>query len=289
MNSPIGSALWFRCGGSAIGTSHQKNGTPCQDRAACSTLDQSGDDTLIAVVSDGAGSARYGGEGAQSICKNLSRSMRAYIANGNTISELEKDTAEEWLIDVRTRISERAEARDTTPRQFAATFVALIANQNSFVCIAVGDSILAVQPQLGEWSVPIPQMNGEYASSTVFLTQNTFPDFGFVKFNDPLHRAALFTDGLEKIAFNAEKIIKGEFLDSLFDAISDSISPGRSKSVSSELKQWLASDAVCEHTDDDKTLLLIQAVRPEEHANTDDDVLSPVETLTEDAAEADGK
>src|SRR6185295_17598727 len=56
-------SMWRFAAAQATGSSHEKLSLPCQDRMTCAVLE--GEDSLIAVVADGAGTAGRGHEGAE--------------------------------------------------------------------------------------------------------------------------------------------------------------------------------------------------------------------------------
>ena len=73
---------WTWAAASCVGTSHVRTNTRRQDAYSCSISGIEGD-TLIAVVSDGAGSASKGGEGASLACRTLISRARKYFSNGS--------------------------------------------------------------------------------------------------------------------------------------------------------------------------------------------------------------
>jgi serine/threonine protein phosphatase PrpC len=73
---------WTWAAASCVGTSHVRTNTRRQDAYSCSISGIEGD-TLIAVVSDGAGSASRGGEGASLACRTLISRARKYFSNGS--------------------------------------------------------------------------------------------------------------------------------------------------------------------------------------------------------------
>ncbi len=73
---------WTWAAASCVGTSHVRTNTRRQDAYSCSISGIEGD-TLIAVVSDGAGSASRGGEGASLACRTLMSRARKYFSNGS--------------------------------------------------------------------------------------------------------------------------------------------------------------------------------------------------------------
>lgn len=252
---------WFRVGASAIGTSHLAQGTVCQDRGGSFTVTNSHGEHLIAVVSDGAGSARFGQIGAQISCISLSRSILQHLNAGKPLKSIDRDCIDTWINTVRDRISEAADLHESKVRDFAATLVAMIADEHGYSAILIGDSLLAVQSSDGKWQMPLEPMHGTYASSTYFVTDDPSPKTSMHTSDTRIFRAVLFSDGLERIALKGpHKEIKGSFLDSLFDAISEDTHPGRDRMMSEDLRAWLKSESVCEFTDDDKTLLLFQRI-----------------------------
>ena len=112
---------WRWVSASVIGTSHIQNGDRLQDAYVVSKL---GNGCICAVVSDGAGSAKFGAFGAWLTCRFLSVRFREW-AHKNPELPIDEDLSD--LIDeLRNRISAIASRRGTVPRQFAATLAAIV-------------------------------------------------------------------------------------------------------------------------------------------------------------------
>src|SRR5471030_67212 len=122
---------WTWAAASCRGTSHIKRNVRRQDAYSCSYGTNEGK-TLIAVVSDGAGSARMGGEGASLICRTLITQARQY-----DFAQPELPADEDiwsWIFLARDRIRIAAETRRLRPRDFAATLILLISSgENTLV------------------------------------------------------------------------------------------------------------------------------------------------------------
>ena len=89
-------------------------------------------------------------------------------------------------------------------------------------------------------------------------TQNQLQIIAYI--NGEVAEAALFTDGLERLALNfAEKKAFTPFFASMFQAMTPQ-SPGRNKRLSQELRTFLNSTVVTQRTDDDKTLIMARQV-----------------------------
>jgi hypothetical protein len=94
---------WRLAAASALSTSHEKLGTPCQDAHACQALlAATGETLLVAVVADGAGSAVRSGEGAQLACALMLDEAWALCQfggdTGSGIGGLSRELACDWLV-----------------------------------------------------------------------------------------------------------------------------------------------------------------------------------------------
>ena len=91
---------WRWAGACAIGTSHIKSGLQCQDRAAYRTLETASGPVVVAVVSDGAGSAEKAAAGATIVCTELHRRIAAYLRSGGNLSSINSDIVADWIDSV---------------------------------------------------------------------------------------------------------------------------------------------------------------------------------------------
>jgi len=122
---------WTWAAASQIGTSHVRNGMPCQDRHRC--FESNG--TIVAIVSDGAGSALEGAKGAALVCRTLASELSSIISK-----RWPTDVDITEMVDqVRDRIAHVALSRGLLPRDFAATSVAVIAGEHESIAVHVGD------------------------------------------------------------------------------------------------------------------------------------------------------
>ena len=78
--------MWKYTGQAVIGTSHEKNNTPCQDAYRIEPID----DRLIVVVADGAGSAKHSDIGAQLITQEAVALAKDWQPFENTEAEREQ-------------------------------------------------------------------------------------------------------------------------------------------------------------------------------------------------------
>lgn len=243
---------WRWASASVIGTSHSQNGDRLQDAFAVSEL---GDNDIFAVVSDGAGSAKFSAYGAWLTCRFLSVRFREWVRANPDLPSDEELT--DWIDQLRGRISAIAARRGATPRQFAATLAAIVVARNEAVTLHIGDSAI-VGRKCGDWNVLCWPENGEYASSTYFVTDDPEPRLIIARHQREHDAFALFSDGVGDLALShLEQAAHPRFFDPILRPVDAALGAGRLVELSAKLAAYLAGPSVCERTDDDKTLILI--------------------------------
>ena len=243
---------WRWASASVIGTSHSQKGVRLQDAYAVVELAGGG---ILAVVSDGAGSAKFGAFGAWLTCRFLSVRFREWV-RANPELPCDEELAD-WIDELRDQISAIATQRKSTPRQFAATLAVVVATPNESVTLHIGDS--AVVGRKGtEWHVLCWPENGEYASSTYFVTDDPEPRLNIARHPRDHDAFALFSDGVGDLALShQEQAAHPRFFDPMFRPVDAASGEGRLVELSAKLATYLAGPSVCERTDADKTLILI--------------------------------
>jgi hypothetical protein len=251
-------SAWRWAGACAIGTSHLKANLECQDRAGCLTFEISSGPVIVAVVSDGAGSAREAAHGASIVCSEFHRRAGAYFRSGGALALIDTELAADWIDSIRDRISAAAHSATLWPRDYAATLVALMANNEHGVVVHVGDGAAVVRHrETQEWSVPSWPFHGEYASTTRFIVDDPQARFAIVHIDSAIDRFAVFSDGIESLVLDhRERIAPASFFERLLQPVATWEGTGRSRKLSKHLREYLGSAKVCEATDDDKTLIL---------------------------------
>ncbi|MEZ1314806.1 PP2C family serine/threonine-protein phosphatase [Pseudomonas fluorescens] len=246
------SPRWRWAAASCVGTSHMRMGTRKQDAY---TVMRISPHTFCAVVSDGAGSASYGGQGASLLCRSLMADFRTWFEHHDDLPDGEVILC--WIDQVRDRLSEAAARRGVTRRQFAATLVMLVVFKNCVLALQIGDSALVARKD-GVWEALCWPENGEFASTTYFVTDD--PEVRLHTFHLDLEydAFALFSDGLESVALeHATQRPFARFFDPMIKPVDQVEGEGRLVELSGALARYLDSPAFCERTDDDKTLILI--------------------------------
>lgn len=254
-------SAWEWVSASATGTSHLRVGKGCDDAGACIFVRGATENALVAVCADGAGSAQRSRLGSRIISRAFCRSARAYLREGGTVSQLSRDTVSDWLDDIRGRIVNVAAQEFLVPRDFASTLVGCIVNENEAKIIHVGDGAAVCRIADSEhWEVASWPSHGEYASTTYFVTDDPEPFFQLNTIDGRITDLAVFTDGIEHMVLDfSSNSAFPPFFNRMFSALK-SEQVGKNRSLSRQLTSYLESSAVCERTDDDKTLLLARRI-----------------------------
>ncbi|WP_338828332.1 PP2C family serine/threonine-protein phosphatase [Bradyrhizobium sp. 27S5] len=246
------SIRWRWAVASKTGTSHLRTGTRKQDAYSASSA-RPGE--VCIVVSDGAGSASHGGEGASLVCRHLSVRMRAWLTGGQRLPGDEQVMS--WIDELRDLLAKAGTTHGIARRQFAATLVMLTIKDGQLLALQIGDSALVAR-RAGIWEAICWPENGEFASSTYFITDDPEVRLRTARLPLEYNAFALFSDGIENLALDHSLIQPhARFFDPMMRPIDASAEAGKLKQLSLALGQYLDSPAVCDRTDDDKTLVLL--------------------------------
>jgi serine/threonine protein phosphatase PrpC len=232
-------------------------GTRKQDAFACFLA--GGDaPAFCAIVCDGAGSAAYGGQGASLTCRILSVALRRHFCGRPDLPDDGQLWA--WVDLARDAISAAAQRKGSNRRAFASTLVMLVVGVDGVLVGHIGDGAVVGREQDGLWrSLSWPD-NGEYASTTYFVTDDPAPKLRLSRFDGGMDAFALFSDGIEDLALDQKATIPHEpFFRTMIGPLDVAAEPGKNRRLSAALAQFLGSARVGERTDDDKSLILASA------------------------------
>lgn len=246
---------WRVVAASEIGTSHVANGTACEDSCWAQVDNLATGQPLLSIfVSDGAGSAARGGEGADLAIQAAADFLAKKLGQGEF--GLSDSLAADLVVAVRERIYAKADADGLKARDFACTFLGVLSSPLGTLVLQIGDGGVVIDVGSG-LEVAVVPMSGEYANMTHFVTDDDAINVLATKaYADPVLRAAAFSDGLQRLALNMTANTPHEpFFTPFFSGMAKA-TPEQEDQLQALLVKFLGSSAVNERTDDDKTLAL---------------------------------
>jgi protein phosphatase 2C-like protein len=247
--------MWRFLNAAVRGTSHERGDTPCQDDCVVDVVRGSGDVLLVAIASDGAGSAARAEEGSGLVCEALLREVTQW-SRGAAIEELSRAVAEGWVVCLRDAIDERAAQKQLTIRDFACTLVAAVIGPQAAAFIQIGDGAI-VTGIAGAYDVVFWPDGGEYANMTYFVTDDDWSSrLHFEIRSVSVDEIVLMTDGLQRLALRFDsRTAHAPFFVPMFTRLRNT-AEGFASDLESRMVAFLSSDVVNARTDDDKSLVL---------------------------------
>jgi hypothetical protein len=213
-----------------------------------------GQPLLSIFVSDGAGSAAQGGEGAELAIQAAADFIAGKLTQGEF--GLSDTLATDLVVCVRERIYRKAEAEGLKARDFACTFLGLLSSPLGTLVLQIGDGGVVLDVGAG-LEVAVVPMSGEYANMTHFVTDEDAISVLVTKaYAEPALRVAAFSDGLQRLALNMATNTPYEpFFTPFFNGMAKATMEQEDQ-LQALLLKFLGGTAVNERTDDDKTLAL---------------------------------
>ena len=233
---------------SVTGALHNHRKLPCQD-CFQHTIGRN----LVAVVSDGAGSARRGKIGAKIICATMCDLLKnADFAKAPEIIKRAIKLAREKLMIHRLNASKSEEGI----ADFAATLVGVVCYKNKGVFFHIGDgAAIAVRSGYDDFIASRPE-NGNFACETFFYTQQAWLENLRLTFFENASRLFLMSDGVANFSFTADfREIEQGFVAPIDRFLADTQS--KSKAVKA-LANTLNTPKAQRINSDDKTLVWIK-------------------------------
>jgi serine/threonine protein phosphatase PrpC len=204
-------ADWAAAYASVIGNGHILMNLPCQDSCELKVLN---DTWGVAVVCDGAGSAKQSDVGSDFVARNVAHCLEALVEKHNWDSKETMPTEAVWrkesveaLQIVRQRLGQYAETKEIPIGDLACTVLAVLYAPFGCLVIHIGDGRAAYSTQPDEWKALIEPFRGNEVNETVFITSNIWTTDGvevYVKtsiLQEEIRAFALLSDGCENGSF----------------------------------------------------------------------------------------
>lgn len=250
---------WRVAGTSVAGARNATRGGDCQDHHH---LQVTSGGALIAVVSDGAGSAPCGGEGAALICQAVASRLDGFLAlheAGKCSLGMLAGACRSVVAGVqaaRTKAEREAEARGLGLDAFHATMVgAAVLPGRGGIFFHIGDGAALALGQGGARWLLSPPANGEYADTTYFFTEAEWRrNLRFSPLDAGYDTIFLMSDGVTEVALAQNEGGPRPFM-GFFEPIGRHLAATSRKKGEAALHATLDGPAVRARNDDDKTLV----------------------------------
>ena len=233
---------------SVTGALHLNRNTPCQDYYAYRK-----GKNLVAVVSDGAGSAKYGRIGARIICETLCDMLKNIsFQNADKHLKIAISSARNKLILHRKNISKS----EKEISNFAATIIGVIYHKNKGLFFHIGDGAgIAIEQNYNNFVISRPE-NGSFSCETFFYTQDEWlRNLRLTSFNNA-STIFLMSDGLTGFSFSPDFLqIEHNFIAPIDKFLNDA--ENKSKAIKA-LTNTLNAPKAQRINSDDKTLVWIK-------------------------------
>lgn len=231
---------------SVAGSLHVNKKIACQD-----CYDHRFGKNLVAVVSDGAGSAKYGKIGAKNVCETL-----CDLLKNADFKKIESEiiraikTVREKLLLHRFNKTKNEEGLFC----FAATIVGVVYHKGEGVFFHIGDGAALSLCKDNDFIASRPE-NGCFSCETFFFTQKDWREnLRFTKIKD-VKSILLMTDGLTSFAFKSDfNEIEHKFIYPINDYLFNEKSLIKAKKA---LENTLNTPKAQKLNSDDKTLVWI--------------------------------
>lgn len=299
-SQPSVQSSWQVYGASSIGKSHIDSNLPNQD----SIYLQKTQNGMVAVVCDGAGSAKFSQAGSAFFSHSIGKMLLSLgVSHSASISGIALDLGQlkhqiiEQLSQIRLDLQSQLTA-ESSLRDYHTTFTGLLIYSNhQAVLVQIGDSPLITSqfvvrhPHIDYFTnlqVYGDDSKNEYVNETHFITQDNWQSFLRVEPIDlsQVDCLALMSDGCADLVFEGASItpkIYRPFFGNLLFNLTQSQSAQQGSAI---IEQALGNPATYRLTGDDKSLVVL--LKNQQHyQNLEPMVEGQNETLANDTLEND--
>ena len=217
-----------------------------------------GEHWQLAIVADGAGSAKYSRYGSQLICQTIGRFLSKVLTQPMIDIKLELKNA---LNEAVCALENEAAAQQVDVKDYASTVLAVLcyfdSQQQDYVywTVAVGDGAIAwYQPQTEQMKLLNTPDTGDYAGETRFLSNDVLMQQNIINCyrSKAFMPCLLMTDGVSDAFFDSDNALKSH---QVWRDLWQNLQKNQALDDDKNMLEWL--DFWSRGNHDDRTLVLI--------------------------------
>jgi hypothetical protein len=220
-----------------------------------------GEEVLIAVACDGAGSAKLSQVGSTATCRFLLDRLKTLVVDQPAIDQISREAVTTVVLEAQANLRLVAETHGATMRDLACTLVTAVVGGEGAVFFQVGDGVAIVGPRnepVDEFSWIFWPERGEYANTTTFLCDERVSEHvQYDASRNVIDELAVLTDGIQNLVLDYRRhSAHGPFFRRMMEPLRTRKDIGHVAQLSTALAGYLGSQTVNDRTDDDKTLII---------------------------------
>ncbi len=265
---------------STPGAAHLRKGRQSDDAFAMNMVGS----YLVAVASDGAGSARCGAEGSNLLAHGVTEFIAERLENGTVGFMVDSTFENEWralieaaVANVRDKIlkdnnieptTSQIAQQETILRDYHATLVGIVTTEDSGLFFHIGDGLCVTFDlplnftAAAEAVVPaacsLPQ-KGEHYGETYFFSMQDWRSYLRLTFFKPASIVLLMSDGVSSFVLHDDNLLYGPFIRPIAEYLTGADDHNL---AAKKLLDTLTCAQANECSDDDKTLLWLSRTIP---------------------------
>lgn len=222
----------------------------------------SGENWQIAIVADGAGSAKYSRYGSQLICQTMGKFLSHLLAESFVLSDVENGFRIA-LGEAIAQLEDEALAQHALIKDYASTVLAVVCffdvpqQEYVYLSLAVGDGVIALyQPMKQQLQLLNQPVTGDYAGETCFVSKDSLVNIAAlmqVVRTKVFLPCLLMTDGVSDAFFDSDNALKNA---SVWQALWQDLTQNQALDDEKKLLSWLDFWSAGNH--DDRTIVIIE-------------------------------
>lgn len=222
----------------------------------------SGEHWYMAIVADGAGSAKYSRYGSRLICQVIGQFLTDTLSQSYHVSDIKLA----YIAAIREAIYQlknEAEAQQSAIKDYASTVLAVVcffdrSQQNYvYISLAVGDGVIALyQAQTQQLQLLNQPDTGDYAGETRFLSEDSLVNAESlmqVVRRPVLLPCVLMTDGVSDAFFDSDNALRSV---NFWQTLWQNLSQHQALDNDNNLLAWLDFWSTGNH--DDRTIIIVE-------------------------------